>query len=429
MEWTLGAETELRILAILRRSPYWEKYQSVVQPSFFSDDHTRHLFQLLQGYFERYPAAAKLSVPDWVALIRRYSRDGEYRQKCLELVRRIKKLDIPEPRFIEETVIEFARRQLVRTMVMEGIGLLDQPELNTEKLHAYLEQADSVRGVIETQVYDYFRDPLMRMQQAKEDKRLTTGIPELDTVLEGGFGKGELAVFLGTPGRGKTLALVNMGYAALTQGLPVFHATCEISARRTARRYDMRITCRTFSELKAQPRLVATALEKIKRNGGDLVIKDYSGEYPRVRDVKAAIVSYLTRLKRKPGLVIIDYADLLTATRGGRDHRFELKEIYDGLRRLAANLDVPIVTASQATRKSLQKITLTIEDFAEAFAKAAIADIVIALCQTPEEEEDGLIRLHIAKSRERPGRPTFRVTYDPDRSYLGGVHGLRLAKR
>jgi replicative DNA helicase len=425
MDWSLGQEAELSILSIIRRGPFWQRYQSIIEPGFFGDDDTRHLFQILQSYFEKYPKAYKLTVPDWMTLVRRYTTQADRRQRCIQMIRRIKKLKIPEERMIEETLVEFSRRQIVKSAVMEGINLLEQPELNLEKLRNYLDRADRVKGVVQSQFYDYFDSPNARIQDEVSEKRISTGIQELDELLDGGFGRGELAVFLGPPGRGKTLALVNIGHAALLQGLAVVHATMEISDRRTARRYDLRLTGRDLTFLKKNPKVLERKIAQIKEGGGDLIIKDFSSEHPKVEDLKAVLLNYLRRTKRMPGMVIVDYADLLHSSRGGKDHRFELKEIYDDLRRLAAELKVSIVTASQSTRKSLSNIVITIADFAEAFAKAAIADIVIGLCQTPEEEEDNLMRLHVAKSRQRPGHPTIRIACDPNSMFLGREHELR----
>ena len=51
-----------------------------------------------------------------------------------------------------------------------------------------------------------------------------------------------------------------------------------------------------------------------------------------------------------PSLIIIDYADIMRSSRRFDSLRHELKLIYEELRNLAMDLNVPIWTASQANR-------------------------------------------------------------------------------
>ena len=63
----------------------------------------------------------------------------------------------------------------------------------------------------------------------------------------------------------------------------------------------------------------------------------------------------------KPGLIIIDYADIMRSTRQYDSLRHELKLIYEELRNLAMELGIPVWTASQANREEgflLQRIVL-----------------------------------------------------------------------
>jgi hypothetical protein len=48
------------------------------------------------------------------------------------------------------------------------------------------------------------------------------------------------------------------------------------------------------------------------------------------------------------------------------------------------------------------------EDLADSFKKAGVADAIIALCQTREEEEDNQCRLFMAKLRDSASRKMVR---------------------
>ena len=50
------------------------------------------------------------------------------------------------------------------------------------------------------------------------EKRVSTGIPELDTLLDGGFRRGKIYLVLGEPGTGKTIFALQFLYQALQDG-------------------------------------------------------------------------------------------------------------------------------------------------------------------------------------------------------------------
>jgi hypothetical protein len=56
----------------------------------------------------------------------------------------------------------------------------------------------------------------------------------------------------------------------------------------------------------------------------------------------------------------------------------------------------------------LSKEIITIQDIAEDIGKAAIADVIIALCQTRDEEQMNQCRLFMAKVRDG----TKKMMYD-----------------
>ena len=46
-------------------------------------------------------------------------------------------------------------------------------------------------------------------------------------------------------------------------------------------------------------------------------------------------------LGKEPDMIIVDYADLLRGSGGNKDYRLELGNIYEELRGLAGQVDVP----------------------------------------------------------------------------------------
>ena len=91
---------------------------------------------------------------------------------------------------------------------------------------------------------------------------------------------------------------------------------------------------------------------------------------------------------------------------------------YFHQRRLGNEFKCAVWTASQSTRQSIGKSRIGLIDFAEDIQKAAIADLVMGLCQTPEEETEGIMRIFLAKNRRGSGKPTLRFKFTPNKMLL-----------
>lgn len=415
------ADIEHKVLAIIRVKKNWYKYHYILQLQFFSNEATRQLFSIIEEFFKKYDSE-KLTTGNMNLIIPRVIKDEELRDSCLEIVHKIGRLSHIDSKVIEATIRDFSRRQLAKIAITEGITLLESANPDFNILKEHVDKIINISTDGESDAYSYFNSPQNRIIAERDEKKIATGIPKLDETLRGGMSAGELLVFLGPPGRGKTLALINLGVGALLNGLFVFHATLEISDRKVARRYDSRIANTEFSTLIKNPRTILPYLERLKKKGAELIIRDYSMDSPKVSDLYGAIIRHEQRIERKCDIVIVDYGDLLTSTKTYRDPRFGLEDTYTELRRLGVKLGVPVITASQTTRKSLSKHVIDMEDVAESFGKVKVADVIIGICQTPEEEEEQLCRLFIAKSRKASGHPSMRLSMIPETMYLGEMH-------
>ena len=88
----------------------------------------------------------------------------------------------------------------------------------------------------------------------------------------------------------------------------------------------------------------------------------------------------------KPSLIIIDYADIMKSSKSYDSLRHELKLVYEELRNLAMELNIPIWTASQSNREGSSSNIVGLENMSEAYGKAMVADIVVTISRKPEEK-------------------------------------------
>ena len=317
-------DIEVRILALVRHKDNYFKYSKVLRPTFFSEP-TKLIYVLIIDFFTRHDQA-KLSTGNMKALIIPNLKDDDLKQEILGIIKVIRKTKVRDDKVTQGIVIDFAKRQLIRQAILEGITLLEQPNPDFNTLKEHIENALFMSCENGEDHYNYFHDPEDRIRKSMKEIRLPTLIAPLDEMLDGGMSPGELCVILGPPGRGKTLSLVNMGAAGLIQGLIVLHITLEISDKKVARCYDLRLSGQTFSTLRENPSHIKDHLKKLRDKGGDLVIKDYTATHPKIEDIKGFILNYQNRYHKKFDLMVVDYADLIRPSQRYKDSRCTYKK-------------------------------------------------------------------------------------------------------
>ena len=114
----------------------------------------------------------------------------------------------------------------------------------------------------------------------------------------------------------------------------------------------------------------------------------------------------------KPDIVLVDYADILMGF--GKEKRFVLESIYEDLRALAGESNLPIWTASQANRSSLEEEVIDATKVSEAYSKIMIADFVISMSRKVEDKVGKTARFHIIKNRFGVDGITFPSKMDTE---------------
>ncbi len=256
----------------------------------------------------------------------------------------------------------------------------------------------------------YFRDAGTRLLGGTDEgaaRVLPTGIAELDVHLHrGGLSAGELGLVLAPTNRGKSIALLSFAQRALLSNANVVFYSLEMSCRAVAARADAALTGLRMNELDEHAETVAHKLAQLFERFGDaFIIKQWPPHMATVQMIRAHLAD-LGAAGFRPDLIVIDYGDLMRPHARYSERRHELAVVFEEIRGLGVELDCPVWTATQANRAALKKELVGLEDLSESFDKAMIADVVLALCQTQEEEQmtPPQMRLFVAKNRsERKG--------------------------
>ena len=380
---------------------------SVVRPEYFEQDDEADIARAIIEYFQTYKIVPR--DPDDIIVM----CEGEHS----ELV-----YDIFDDRFEYEThlaadvAVQFAREQAARLAILDSVD--DVKRGNIERPIQRMKDALKVGDDIQKPSINVVKDVEKWLHTLWVDK-IRTGWWHVDTILEGGMAPKEMLLVMGPTNRGKSMSLVNVGFGAAGIGSAkkVVHINHEASARLVAKRYAARMVFRFPSrdeDLGVYERELLTQARKLMP--GSVEILDCTGR-TSIDDIR----NKLDRLRSEGydfDLVIDDYPDLVVPPRRYKDRRLELSSVYTEFLYLAADYNVPVVAATQSNRASFSKEVVTLDSIAEDIGKAQIADVVLALCQTREEEEANRCRLFMAKVRD--GRNHAMV----DAKYYGASQAI-----
>lgn len=201
-----------------------------------------------------------------------------------------------------------------------------------------------------------------------------------------------------------------LGYACMANGGMVAHYTMELDDDYTARRYDSIRTGRTPNEIPDHREEIRRLAEETE---GEAVIQRWPEKSVTAQSIHAH-VERLTTLRRKPDLIVVDYADCLRAKRGMQDAgSYEAQgSVYVDLRRIGAELDIPVWTASQTNREGEETEIITADLIAESYKKVMKADFVASLSRTREDKLMNDARIHLIKNRMGPDGRTLPAKMD-----------------
>lgn len=394
---TYGKSFQEKVVqALLVDKQYAEQMLEVFDVSYFEPKYLQFLADRYFSYAKKYKVFPTLQL--LLTIIRDELKTGTdtiVRDQIVDYLQRIRSNpDSGDLQYVREKSLDFCKKQALKKALEVAVE-----QIQAEKYESIVDGIKSavMVGNAPQLGHDFFADYESRFTKLQRNA-VPTGLSQIDKkeILNGGLGAGELGCVTAATGVGKSHFLINLGAYALTQGIDVLHYTFELSESAIGLRYDSNLCdmdSNTVIDNKDQ------VLEKYKdMKLGRLIIKEFPTNTASIYTLR----SHLERLDVKgfrPGLIIIDYADIMRSTRQYDSLRHELKLIYEELRGLAAEKKIPIWTASQSNKEGSQSDIIDLNNMSEAYGKAQVADVVIGISRKSSEKSTGFGRLYVAKNR------------------------------
>jgi len=253
---------------------------------------------------------------------------------------------------------------------------------------------------------NYYADPRARLEGIKSTNgQVSTGWPAMDKKLFGGFNRGELNIFAGGSGAGKSLFLANIGVNMAEKGLNVIYLTLELAESLVSMRLDSMTTGIPSRDVFKSIDDVEMKVKMIGKKSGAFQVK-YMPSGKTANDVRSYIKEYEIKTGKKVDVLLIDYLDLLmpASTKVSAENLFiKDKYVSEELRNLAMELNTVFVTAAQLNRGAVEEIEFDHSHISGGLSKIQTADNVFGIFTSRAMRERGRYQLQLMKTRNSSG--------------------------
>ena len=374
---------------MISNSDLFTRCKGIVKPDYFDDKQNRDTIKYIAEYSNQYTTIP--TVDQIRAVVKK------------ELTLRPEESLKHEAWFLKEFE-EFCRHKALRDAILSSPDLLDQGRYG--EVEALVKAAVQI-GLVKDLGLDYYANPKQRLEALKDNKgQVSTGWKTVDEKLYGGFNRGEITIFAGQSGAGKSLFLQNLGVNWATAGLNVVYLSLELSEKLCSLRIDAMHTKYETREIMKNIDDVHMKVRAIhQRSGGDLRIKQLPNGCT-ANDMRAYIKEYELECGRKVDGVLIDYLDLMfpMSKKISAENLFvKDKYVTEELRNLAVELNILCASASQLNRGSYEEIEFDPSHIAGGISKVNTADNVIGIFTSTAMKESGRYQIQFMKTRSSSG--------------------------
>lgn len=418
-----GVEFQKSLLRLLTEDPaFGNAVIPYLEPRFFENEVLSWAFTIVQKYREHYNATPNLRI--LMEETRQISAESkEFYRTTLDTVRQA---DTSGEDWLRDKVLEFVKRNIFVQAFRQS-----RTEYNAGKVEdSYTTMMEAMDRIHNTEWKPPDRSFFFEEFGNRVSRRLgtdpimdsvSTGIPELDMVLSGGLSDGELGIWTAYSKRGKSTMLVNLGMQAVRRsGESVLHFVFEGSREQVETRYDTVFAQENYYHIKTA-QFSRETYERMQYDyqmfGRRLIVRGFTSEW---NYTCADIWNEIRELKRlygwKPGVIIVDYGDLLRSRE--KYHRTETEHQTAAFKDLKsiANRGYKLWTASQAQRpkKDIDEDDdiLKSRKIADAWAKVKVADFLGTINQTLEERKQKVARLFAEMYRDNEADKVISVHAD-----------------
>lgn len=328
-----------------------------------------------------------------------------------EMVNAACKTDLKTPGTLQEEHFDwlltefetFTRHKGLERAILKATDMLQEGDYGP--VEDLVKQAVQV-GLTKDIGTDYWKDPKGRLLGLRnKNGQVKTGWDTVDKKLGGGMNRGELNIFAGGSGAGKSLFLANLGVNWALAGFNVVYLTFELSEALVAMRIDSMTSKTSSKDIFRDLDNLETKIKIISKKAGAFQIK-YMPSGKNVNDIRSFIKEYEIQFGIKVDILLVDYLDLMMPISrkiAPSDLFIKDKFVSEELRNLAMEKKCVLVTASQLNRGAVEEVEFDHSHISGGLSKIQTADNVFGIFTSRAMRERGKYQIQLMKTRSSSG--------------------------
>ena len=414
--YPFASNVQRGIIYLLKNNhDFFTQISPLVKSDYFEYPTHARIYDSILSHYNEY-----LMIPTDDFIIEDIRKEIGDRGKISDYVDELEDINTLDPESVEnkeyilDLIEDFAKKEALKGAIKDSIIHLKNE--NYGAIENNIREALTVSRQVDVG-QNYFSDVADRFKRLYEISQknrdvFMTMVPTLNSAIEGGLQRKEIAMVVAPPGVGKSLFLANQCVQSLMENRRVLYISLEMSEDRVAQRLDSIATISSQRTMKTDP----TSLVKVKARlkqfrerwpGGKLMIKELPCGSTTVHGIRALLSILRNHEKFEPDVIIVDYIGLLKYSDTGAAKYEAMEQIVSDLRGLAQENNCMVWTATQTNRQGRNVRLITDSELGDSYGQVRPVDLAVSLNQTREEYEDGAMRLYAMKVRN--GRAFFQV--------------------
>lgn len=418
------------VLAMLASTDFLKRIIDVVDKDYFIVDDVRTVVSWIQDYYSVYGKAPE---KDAEALFEdKMRRMGREEKKSFEIL--FNNLDeyyinkgFNVDYLADRTIKYFGVRKLRDTMSTIDSYLKEE---RLEEAQELLHKCQVLPQVVDTGIEPFTDEAIsLYFKRQRERTKFTFGIESLDKIA-GPMLSNWFVMFMAPMKHGKTMALTYCAIRAARMKMDVVYYSLESGVDDLLKRMYMAegalVETRggkveipfytdsdkdvVTSEIRTRPETVRSEIRSRKENWkkmgyGRLLMKSYPSYSASINDIDRHLDYISTYNAMHPKVILVDYVGILRAPKEyqGRDRYDYNTQMLKGL---AEKYNAIVISATQGTRKTLEKMTMVASDVPEDIRQIANVDVLFGLNQKEWEKRQHIMRINCIVHRFREVFPT-----------------------
>jgi len=301
--------------------------------------------------------------------------------------------------YITDEIEKFCREEAFKMVLIEGSDMIaEDEEPDFGKIDRMFRDAIMI-SIDKDMGIDYFDDPAERLARMQEhiDSR-SIGWPSLDMVSDK-CRRGELVMFAGNSGAGKSVVLANVAANFAADGLNSLVLSLELGEDLITKRMDSIITGIHTKDVFDSVEDIVNILKKNEKSYGSIVVKKLSIS-ANSNDIRAYLTEYEIQFGYKPDCVCVDYLDQMGTNEKSNDGVFEKdKQKTEELREIFVDYNAYGFTASQLNRESVDTEHKSQAHIAGGISKINTSDVAWGLIHNEEQQDNNELHFQAMKLR------------------------------